>query len=57
MLRRSIGTFEERINELLSSKKDLADMTVSAGETWIGDLPADELRTLLSLENQIPQLG
>ena len=51
------GTFEERINELLSSKKDLADMTVSAGETWIGDLPADELRTLFSLENQIPQLG
>ena len=44
------GTFEERINDMLTSKKDLADMTVATGETWIGDLPKDELRKLFCLE-------
>jgi len=43
------GTFEERIDALIRSKRELADMAVGSGETWIGQLPAEELRTLLRL--------
>ena len=44
------GTFEERINEMLQSKKNLADLTVAAGETWIGDMSSSELKKLFSLD-------
>jgi uncharacterized Zn finger protein/superfamily II DNA or RNA helicase len=43
------GTFEERINAMIRSKRELADMTVGSGETWIGQLPPEELRTLFRL--------
>ncbi len=42
-------TFEEKINELLQSKKELANLTVANGEKWIGNYDNDELRELLSL--------
>jgi len=44
------GTFEERINEMIQSKKALADMTVSTGENWIGSLNNNELRDLFELK-------
>ncbi|MEO1625215.1 MAG: DEAD/DEAH box helicase [Bacteroidota bacterium] len=44
------GTFEEKINALLQRKKELADLTVSTGEKWIGDLGDQELGNLLKLE-------
>ena len=44
------GTFEERINEMLAAKRDLADLTVATGETWIGDLPTRELESIFSLD-------
>ena len=44
------GTFEERINEMLERKRELADLAVSTGENWIGDLGADELKALFRLE-------
>jgi len=44
------GTFEEKINELLISKKELANMTVSTGEKWIGDLSNAELNEMIRLE-------
>lgn len=43
------GTFEEKINRMLVEKRELADLAVSAGETWIGDLPEESLRDFLSL--------
>jgi uncharacterized Zn finger protein/superfamily II DNA or RNA helicase len=43
------GTFEERINEMLVSKKDLANLTVTAGEKWIGELSNRELSELVRL--------
>ncbi len=43
------GTFEERVNDMLASKRELADLTVAAGETWIGELPGDELKALFAL--------
>ena len=36
---------------MLMQKRDLADMTVAAGENWIGDLSASELAAVLSLAN------
>lgn len=45
------GTFEEKINQLLLKKKELADLTVSTGEKWIGELSNQELRELVTLNN------
>ncbi|MDO5532095.1 SNF2-related protein [Sutterella sp.] len=43
------ATFEERINDMLESKRDLAEMTVTTGESWIGDLPTEELNRIFAL--------
>lgn len=45
------GTFEEKINQMLQDKKELADLTVSTGEKWIGDLSSKELRDLVQTES------
>ncbi|MEM6320915.1 MAG: DEAD/DEAH box helicase [Bacteroidota bacterium] len=45
------GTFEEKINQLLVSKRELANLTVSTGEKWIGDLSDAELNEMIRLEN------
>jgi SNF2 family DNA or RNA helicase len=44
------GTLEEKINDLIESKKDLAEQTVNAGEQWLTDLDTDRLRNLLLLD-------
>lgn len=44
------NTFEERINEMIQKKKALAEMTVSTGENWIGNLSNKELRDIFNLE-------
>ncbi|HEU0226120.1 MAG TPA: DEAD/DEAH box helicase [Arachidicoccus soli] len=43
------NTFEERINEMIQSKKALAEMTVATGENWIGNLSNKELKQLFEL--------
>ena len=43
------GTFEERINDMIRAKRELAEMAVGTGETWVGRLPADELAELFRL--------
>ena len=43
------GTFEEKIEEMLKSKKELAELTVSVGEKWIGELSNRELKDLVKL--------
>jgi uncharacterized Zn finger protein/superfamily II DNA or RNA helicase len=45
----SKGTLEEKIDDMIQAKKNLADMTVTAGEKWIGDLSNAELKSLVSL--------
>ena len=44
------GTLEEKINDMLESKKQLAEQTVDAGEQWLTELDTDQLRNLLLLE-------
>ncbi|MFO8053883.1 MAG: SNF2-related protein [Bacteroidales bacterium] len=44
------NTFEERINDMIQQKKALAEMTVSTGENWIGNLSNKELHTIFNLK-------
>ncbi len=44
------NTFEERINDMIQSKKALAEMTVATGENWIGNLSNKELKDLFALD-------
>lgn len=43
------NTFEERINEMINSKKNLADLAVATGESWIGNMSDGELNNLFAL--------
>jgi len=43
------GTVEERIDELLTSKRALTDRVITAAESWITDLGDHELRELVAL--------
>ncbi|HEY9641554.1 MAG TPA: DEAD/DEAH box helicase [Coleofasciculaceae cyanobacterium] len=44
------GTLEERIHELIESKKALSDQVVGAGENWLAELDTNALRDLLLLD-------
>ncbi len=43
------GTLEERIDEMLETKSQLAEQIVGAGEQWLTELDTDALRDLLTL--------
>ena len=43
------GSFEEKINKLIQNKRELANLTVTDGETWLGDLSNKDLRELVEL--------
>ena len=43
------GTFEERINEMIRDKRELAELTVSSGEKFITEIDNNELMDLLTL--------
>lgn len=45
----TLGTFEEKIDEMIRAKKELADLTVSAGEQWITEMSDRQIRELFSL--------
>ena len=47
------GTFEEKINALLETKKAIANMTVNAGETWLADMDDKQLAEIFRLDNTI----
>ncbi|OJJ17112.1 hypothetical protein BKI52_30845 [marine bacterium AO1-C] len=43
------GTFEEKINEMIREKQELADLTVNTGENWIGNLSNEALKDIFEL--------
>ncbi|HEX7135349.1 MAG TPA: DEAD/DEAH box helicase [Iamia sp.] len=45
------GTVEDRIADLLASKRSLADAVVTAGEGWVSELDDDALRALVDLSD------
>jgi len=40
------NTFEERIDAMIQQKKDLAELTVATGESWVGKLSNTELHEI-----------
>ena len=45
----TLGTFEEKIDEMLKSKKELADLAVYEGEKIITELSDDEIYEIFTL--------
>ncbi len=53
----TLGTFEEKIDEMITSKKTLANLTVSAGEQMLTEMSDKELKKIFSLnKNTIQQI-
>jgi SNF2 family DNA or RNA helicase len=44
-----VGTLEERIDQMIEQKKELAEVVVGAGEGWITELSTTQLRELFAL--------
>ncbi|MBW4693201.1 MAG: DEAD/DEAH box helicase [Lyngbya sp. HA4199-MV5] len=44
------GTLEEKVHELIESKKALAENVIGTGENWLTELDTDSLRDLLLLD-------
>jgi len=40
------NTFEEKIDQLIQSKRELAELTVNVGENWVGNMSNKELEEL-----------
>ena len=48
----SSGTLEERIDDMIESKRHLAEQIVGTGESWLTELSTDELRDLFALRRE-----
>jgi SNF2 family DNA or RNA helicase len=46
------GTLEEMIDDMIESKKGLAQAIVGSGENWLTEMSTDELRKIVSLRKQ-----
>ncbi|MCD8233690.1 MAG: DEAD/DEAH box helicase [Cloacibacillus porcorum] len=46
------GTLEEKIESLIEAKRELADMLVGTGESWLSDLSDSDLHELFLLERE-----
>jgi SNF2 family DNA or RNA helicase len=47
-----VGTLEEKIDSMISSKRALAEQIVGTGENWLTDLSTTELRSVVSLSSE-----
>ena len=47
------GTFEEKIDEMIRAKRELADLTVESGEKWITEMSIGEIKDLFKLSKSI----
>ncbi|AFM03933.1 DNA/RNA helicase, superfamily II, SNF2 family [Bernardetia litoralis DSM 6794] len=45
------GTLEEKINELLQSKKEIADLAITTNNAWITEMNTGELHELFALKD------
>ncbi|WP_222615261.1 DEAD/DEAH box helicase [Persicimonas caeni] len=46
------GTLEEKIDQIIERKKNLADQVLTDGEAWLTELTTDELRELVELSEE-----
>lgn len=48
----SLGTLEERIDQMIDKKQGLSQQIIGSGESWITELSTDELKELFVLRRQ-----
>jgi SNF2 family DNA or RNA helicase len=48
-----LGTLEERIDELITRKQELAEKIIGEGESWLSEMTTDDLRSLVTLRREI----
>jgi SNF2 family DNA or RNA helicase/uncharacterized Zn finger protein len=48
----TMGTFEEKIDDIMKQKRELANLTVSQGEKWITEMSNKELKSLFALQKE-----
>jgi SNF2 family DNA or RNA helicase len=48
-----VGTLEEKIDEMIESKKALAESVVGSGENWLTELSTHELREMVKLRREM----
>ena len=47
-----LGTLEEKIDEMIERKKEIAEVVVGAGEGWLTELSSAELRKIFTLRKE-----
>ena len=53
----TMGTLEERIDELIESKKSLAEEIVGTDESWLANLDNQAFRELIALDRSDAVVG
>jgi len=48
----TLGTLEERIDEMIEQKQGLSEMIVGGGENWITEMSTEELREIFTLRKE-----
>ena len=48
----TVGTLEEMIDEMIESKKGLAEAIIGSGEGWLTELSTADLRELVQLRKE-----
>ena len=48
-----VGTLEEKIDDMIESKKALAESVVGSGENWLTELSTNELRAMVALRREM----
>ena len=48
----AMGTLEEKIDDMIESKKQLADSIIGGGETWLSELSTADLHTILRIDER-----
>ncbi|MBS7251365.1 MAG: DEAD/DEAH box helicase [Candidatus Freyarchaeota archaeon] len=48
-----VGTLEERIDQMIEQKKELTNLIVGTGETWLTELSTEQLRELFALNRKM----
>jgi SNF2 family DNA or RNA helicase len=46
------GTLEERIDQMIEQKTELASRIIGAGESWLTELSTGQLRDILSIRHE-----
>lgn len=48
----TLGTMEEKIDEIIESKKEISEQVVGTGENWLTELSTNELRDIFRLREE-----